>query len=136
MNIIYTMLRHDRIVVLAALIVVVAIAWLYVLLGAGIEMDEMDMGGGQIMLMSPPWTPDYAALICLMWAVMMMAMMLPGAAPVILLIATLGRERSSGGGAPAAGLFALGYAMIWIGFSLVATLLQWGLDRAEKLSDT
>jgi hypothetical protein len=23
----------------------------------------MDMGGGQLMLMAPPWTPGYAALI-------------------------------------------------------------------------
>jgi predicted metal-binding membrane protein len=49
-----------------------------------IEMEEMDMGGDQIMLMTPPWTARYAALIFLMWAIMMMAMMLPSVAPAIL----------------------------------------------------
>ena len=51
----------------------------------------MDMGGGQIMLMAPPWTPGYAALIFLMWAIMMVAMMLPSAAPTILLVTALAR---------------------------------------------
>ena len=88
------------------------------------------MGGGQIMLMAPPWTPTYAALIFLMWAVMMTAMMLPSAAPTILLVAALARGRSM----PSASLFTLGYVLVWIGFSLVVTLLQWSLDKAGLLS--
>ena len=77
-------------------------------------------------------TPGYAALIFLMWAIMMVAMMLPSAAPTILLVAALARGRSM----PSAGLFTLGYVLVWIGFSLVATLLQWGLDKAGMLSET
>jgi hypothetical protein len=56
-----------------SLVVVIILAWGYLILGAGIEMDEMDMGGGQVMLMAPSWTPNYAALIFLMWAIMMVA---------------------------------------------------------------
>jgi predicted metal-binding membrane protein len=129
-----TVLRHDRAAVLAGLAAVIAIAWIWLLLGAGIEMDEMDMGGGEIMLMTPPWTPGYAMLIFLMWTIMMMAMMLPSAAPAILLVAALGRERGVGDGAPTAGLFTLGYVLVWTGFSLAATLLQWGLDQAGIMS--
>jgi len=128
-----SLLRHERAVVLAALAAVVALAWVYLLLGAGITMDEMDMGGGQIMLMSPPWTPGYALLVFLMWSIMMLAMMLPGAAPTILLVTTLGRQRGVGG-ARSAGLFSLGYLLAWIGFSAAATALQWWLDRTEILS--
>jgi predicted metal-binding membrane protein len=135
MNALDNFLRHDRIVVLSSLAGVIAIAWVYLLLGAGIEMDEMDMGGGQIMLMAPPWTPRYAVLIFLMWSIMMMAMMLPSAAPTILLVSALARNRGIGHGAQAAGLFTLGYVMTWVGFSLVAALLQWGLDSAGVLSD-
>ena len=54
MSTLESLLRQDRIVVLASLAGVIAIAWIYLLLGAGIEMDEMDMGGGQVMLMAPP----------------------------------------------------------------------------------
>jgi predicted metal-binding membrane protein len=132
----YSLLRHDRPVVLTGLGVVVMIAWLYLLLGAGGAMDTMDMGGGQMMLMAPSWTPGYAALILLMWAIMMVAMMLPSAAPTILLVANIARSRAAtAGGMPTAALFALGYIVVWAGFSVAATLLQWSLDRLGILSD-
>jgi predicted metal-binding membrane protein len=131
-----SLLRHDRAVVLASLAGVVVIAWLYLLLGAGIEMETMDMGGGQMMLMTPAWTPGYAALIFLMWAIMMVAMMLPSAAPTILLVANVARNRgAAGSGMPTTALFALGYVAVWAGFSLAATLLQWSLDRLGILSE-
>jgi hypothetical protein len=45
---------------------VVVIAWLYLPLGAGIETETVDMGGGQMMTRAPPRTPGYVALIFLM----------------------------------------------------------------------
>jgi hypothetical protein len=63
---------------LGALATVTAAAWAYLLLDAGIETD---MGGGQMMVMPSAWSPPYGALISLMWWVMMVAMMLPTAAP-------------------------------------------------------
>jgi predicted metal-binding membrane protein len=130
-------LRHDRAIVMAGLVAVILLAWTYLLLGAGIEMEAMDMGGGQMMMMAPEWTPGYAAIIFAMWAIMMVAMMLPGAAPTILLVAKVMRERASAGGAVpgTAALFVLGYVLVWTGFSLAATLLQWGLDRSGLLTD-
>ena len=49
-------LRHDRAVVLGSLALVVLLAWTYLLLGAGLGMEMMDMGGGQMMVMLPAWT--------------------------------------------------------------------------------
>ena len=131
-----TLLRHDRVVVLAGLVAVTAGAWLYLLLGAGIEMPMMDMGSGRMMAMAPDWTLGYVAVIFAMWAVMMVAMMLPGAAPMILLAAALDRQRGATGAAGHSALFTIGYLLVWGGFSLVATLLQWGLDAAGLLSET
>jgi predicted metal-binding membrane protein len=128
----HALLRRDRALVLASLVAVIMLAWAYLILGAGIEMDEMDMGGGQIMMMAPPWTLGYAALIFLMWAIMMVAMMLPSAAPTILLVTALARDRI----APVAVPFACGYVLVWTGFSLAATALQFGLDRVGVLSGT
>src|SRR5580704_14443952 len=126
------LLLRDRALALASLVAVIMLAWAYLILGAGIEMDEMDMGGGQIMMMAPPpWTLGYAALIFLMWAIMMVAMMLPSAAPTILLVTALARGRI----APVAVPFACGYVLVWTGFSLAATALQFGLDRAGALSE-
>jgi predicted metal-binding membrane protein len=128
------LLQHDRILALAGLLVVILLAWGWLLLGAGIDMEQMDMGGGQVMLMAPEWSVSYAAVIFLMWAIMMMAMMLPSAAPAILLAATLMRQRGGNRIFGLTGLFVLGYLVIWFGFSLVATALQWSLDRAGLLS--
>jgi len=124
MSTLESLLRRDRVVVLASLRGAVAIAWVYLLLGAGIQMDEMDMGGGQVMLMAPPWTLGYAAPIFVMWSIMMVAMMLPSAAPTILRVSALARNRGIGHGVPTAGLFTLGYVLVWTGFSIAATWLQ------------
>lgn len=135
-RLLYGLLRHDRALVLAGLAGAITIAWLYLLLGAGVGAQTMAMGGGGAMTMAPAWTPDYAALIFLMWGVMMAAMMLPAAAPTILLVAKLA-GRSSGaaaGGAPSAAAFALGYLSVWALFSLAATVLQWRLSRLGLLS--
>src|SRR3984893_4314877 len=134
----FAALRHDRAIVLGSLGLVVALAWAWLLLGAGIDMEEMDMGGGQMMLMLPEWSFGYGLVVFAMWAVMMVAMMLPSAAPVTLLVAGIARKRAAAGGAFGIGaaLFVLGYLAVWLGLSAVATGLQWGLDEAGLLSDT
>jgi predicted metal-binding membrane protein len=128
------LLRHDRMLVLAGLASVIALAWVWLLAGAGLHMDEMDMGGGQVMLMAPAWTPGYAATVFLMWIVMMAAMMLPSAAPAILLVAALARQRGERHAIVSSWQFASGYLAIWAAFSLLATVLQFALDRAGLLS--
>jgi predicted metal-binding membrane protein len=130
------LLRHDRTVVLAGLVAVIVLSWVWLLTGAGLKMDQMDMGGGQIMLMAPPWTVQYAAMIFLMWIIMMAAMMLPSAAPAILLVIALTKQRGGPHAKRASGEFAFGYVAVWGAFSLIATGLQWALDRAGLLSET
>jgi predicted metal-binding membrane protein len=129
-------LRHDRTLVLAGLVAVIVLSWVWLLMGAGLKMDEMEMGGGQIMLMAPPWTVQYASMIFLMWIIMMAAMMLPSAAPVVLLVNALTKQRGERHAVRASGEFTFGYVAVWGAFSLIATGLQWGLDRAGLLSET
>src|ERR1700682_5731229 len=59
------------------------------------------------------------AALFAMWAVMIAAMMLSGALPLI-----------RGRGVP----FALGYLLVWTGFSAAAALIQWELQRGGALS--
>src|SRR5207237_4409220 len=101
-------------------------------------MEAMDMGGGQIMLMLPEWSLGYGLIVFAMWAVMMVAMMLPSVAPVTLLVAGIARRRAAAGSAFGTGtaLFVLGYLAVWCGFAALATALQWGLDEAGLMSDT
>jgi predicted metal-binding membrane protein len=98
------------------------------------------------MLMSPvTWTPGYALLMFSMWWLMMIAMMLPSAVPMVLLHAAvtrkgLARADLAGPNAPShrlfltATAFIAGYLATWGAFSLVAVVAQWALARGELLS--
>ena len=125
-------LRNDRILVISGLLVVIVLSWVYLFAGAG-TMQEM---GDMLMPMSSgPWTVKHAMVMLVMWAVMMAAMMLPSATPMILLYATIARNRhAKGQPAVESGIFMLGYGAIWIAFSLGAVALQFALERAAMLS--
>ena len=140
-----SLIERDRAVVTIALTLVVVLAWVYLLSGAGMGMSGLEMTRlSQVELSgansgsSMPhaaWTPGYAALMFVMWSVMMVAMMLPSAAPMILLFATVNRkERDSGHPHVATSIFALGYLAAWAGFSLLAVILQWSLHENGILS--
>ena len=105
----------------------------------GMAMGEGPSGALQDMAtaaMAPTaWTPGYAVLMVFMWWIMMMAMMLPSAAPMILLFAMVNRkQREKGAPYVATGIFAAGYVLVWGAFSLVAVGAQWGLERSGLLS--
>jgi len=133
-------LRRDRRAVVAALIAVIAMAWVWILLGAGTGMSAMDMivgrPDGMASMMAPArWTVGYAGIMFTMWWVMMTAMMLPSAAPILLLFARINRkERSAGRPFIPTGVFAAGYLVAWGAFSALATGLQWALERLGLLS--
>lgn len=129
-------IRRDRVVVAAALVVVIALSWSYLLAGAGMDMSALAACMEDMAMEAPAaWTPGYAILMFLMWCVMMVAMMLPSAAPTILLVAAISRrQRDEGHPYVAAGVFATGHLAAWAGFSVVAVLLQWRLQQANMLS--
>lgn len=139
-------LKRDRLIIGAALAAIALLAWAYVLwLAAGMarpamaDMPDMDMAGMDVAaMMAPnlaPWTPAHTLFIFAMWAVMMAGMMTPSAAPMILIYAQVGRQAAASGRhfAPA-GWFAGGYLLAWTGFAGMATVAQYGLERASLLS--
>jgi predicted metal-binding membrane protein len=138
-----TVLRRDRLVVAGALGVIAALAWGYVLwLAADMDMGGMDMSGFRMIpagigIMAPanaPWKAIEFAFVFAMWAVMMVGMMAPSAAPMILIYARVGRQaKAESKPFAATGWFAAGYFLVWIGFSLAATLVQWAIERAALL---
>jgi predicted metal-binding membrane protein len=138
-----TVLRRDRLVVAGALGVIVALAWGYVLwLADDMDMGGMDMTGFRMIpagigIMAPanaPWKAIEFAFVFAMWAVMMVGMMAPSAAPMILMYARVARQGTSNGKPFAAiGWFVTGYFLVWIGFSAAATVVQWTIERAALL---
>ena len=127
------LLRRDRAVTLTALLAASLSAWAYILSGLGMEMHAAP-ASAMGMPMAPGWTVPHFALMLAMWAAMMMAMMLPSAAPMILLFATIERRRRTTAPFAATALFLAAYVVVWMGFSVTATLLQWQLDRLALLS--
>jgi len=138
-------LRRQRAVTVAALAILTLLAWIWLLLGAGMGMAPQaslhlfpdapsgamaDMPG---MAVAPAgWTAAQLVIAVSMWWVMMVAMMLPAAAPVVLLYA---RVAGTGEGARAAtGSFVIGYLAVWALFSLAAASLQDALQRAGALA--
>ncbi len=135
-----SLLRRDRAIVLTGLGAVIVISWLYLLSGAGMQPGSLEMtpggsGAGMALMHTATWTADYAVLMFFMWWIMMVAMMLPSAAPTILLHALVYRKQAErlGPHVPT-GFFALGYLAAWAGFSLAAVALQWGLEKLDLLS--
>jgi len=81
-----------------------------------------------------PWSAAYLVPAWTMWALMMVAMMLPSALPMILLHARVARQ-GRGGPLPTGTLvFALTYVALWSGFALIAALAQAALVASGALS--
>lgn len=127
-------LGRSRALSITALAVVVLLGWTYLLRSAHIGVQMM--GEGQAIAMPDQWSPGYAAIVLIMWAVMMVAMMLPSAATTILLAATMDHGQRSLFAVRRTGEFVTGYLTVWLAFSLAATAAQWALDEAELLSAT
>ena len=137
-------LRRDRIIVVAALVVLTALAWADLIwLADDMAMGGMDMTGfrmipagqGLMMPAGEPWKPIEFGYVFAMWIVMMIGMMTPSVAPMILIYARVGRQAAQQGKPFAAsGWFAAGYLLAWTAFSLFATAAQWALERAALLT--
>jgi predicted metal-binding membrane protein len=82
-----------------------------------------------------PWTATEFGVGLAMWAVMMVAMMVPTAAPMTLMYAAVARKAAAQHNPVAPTfVFVAGYIAMWTVFSLVATIAQYALDRAALLS--
>jgi predicted metal-binding membrane protein len=117
-------------------------AWVYVVVSArGMASESTGMGGHSMAPMMDamtglrPWTATEFGLRLTMWAVMMVAMMVPTAAPMTLLYAAVARKAAAQHNplAPTF-VFVTGYIAMWTIFSLVATIAQHALDKAALLS--
>jgi predicted metal-binding membrane protein len=138
-----TLLKRENAVVLVALLVLTLLAWLALLAGAGTGMDPATMSGLWLPLALPAgescsWAPSYWLIAFLMWVVMMVAMMLPSAAPLLLLYAVVLRKAERHGRLSrspfAITVFAAGYLSLWTLFSALAVVIQFGLEKSGLMS--
>jgi predicted metal-binding membrane protein len=114
-----------------ALILFASWAWLLYQDWAMRHMDLVDMA----MPGTGAWDAGDLALVFVMWAVMMIAMMVPSATPMLLVYRRVARARTAGSRQLLmTGAFLSGYVMAWTAYSVLATLVQWGLHSAALTS--
>lgn len=102
---------------MALLILVPLVCWTWIVVMARDMYGPMT--GASAWTMTPVWDVPHLLLLWAMWAVMMTGMMLPSAAPLILLARVASYPHS----------LAAGYIAVWAVFSIGATGLQWQLGR-------
>lgn len=131
-------LTHGQTLTILGLAALTIVSWAWILVGAGTGMSTIAMTTFQF---PPPvmdgvamaWTPAYALTMLAMWWIMMIAMMIPSAAPMVLLYGRVARHAQQKGqrpqGALPTPLFVLGYLASWLGFSIAATALQWAFEQ-------
>ena len=137
------LVRRERWIISCALFGLCALCWFYIFEGAGTNMNIWAMTTAQF----PPqtrtpntdiiWGPSYWLIMLGMWWIMMIAMMIPSASPMILLYARVYRraqkKKQFDNSIIPTSLFAFGYLLCWFAFSLLATGLQWGLEKSGLL---
>jgi predicted metal-binding membrane protein len=133
------LVRRDRILAGTALAAITLLSWVYLIrMTAGMHAAgvEADMHAAMGMPEMAAWGPAQVIALFLMWTVMMAGMMLPSAAPIILLVTGTYRRRGGSDARVAAVAFTAGYLAAWTGFSAVAALLQAALHAAALMSST
>ena len=127
---------------LAALCVITltALGWLYLalmLVRSGGSLTEFGSGTLQALcrpLAEGAWNASGIALVASMWIAMTLMMMLPSAAPMILTYTEIA-EAAARKGEQIVSPFVIvvGYSAVWLGFSVIAALVQIGLTQAALL---
>src|SRR5580693_8302529 len=101
--------------------------WLLLYWGA----TNMDSPAAQLTMPMSDWSAENWLAVFIMWAVMMAAMMLPAAMPMVSVFGTLNKSR---GEASRTIAFVAGYLALWTAFAAAATAAQWTLLTNGLLS--
>ena len=125
-------LKRDRAIVITGISGISVTAWAYMFY---LAFDMRNLGHEMSMPQIQSWGAVDFIFIFAMWAVMMVAMMVPSTAPMVLMFANINRKRQE----PKdpfvpTGVFLLGYLTAWTLYSALATLGQWKLHTAALLS--
>ena len=115
-----------------AIALVLVAGWAFV---AWMTLDMAHPFVRSMMPLDTAWSAATTVSVFAMWGGMMVAMMLPSAAPMILAFDTVERRNASSGRATSRSLaFAGAYLLVWIGFSGLAAGAQWTLQAGAMLT--
>jgi len=116
-------LGSDRASLVILLILLPVVCWSWIIVMARDMYGPMT--GASVWMMTLQWDARHVLLLWAMWAVMMAGMMLPSAAPMLLMYGVAARRQGLGAAA-AHQIYALaaGYVAVWALFSVAATAAQ------------
>ena len=127
------MASHPRLIAMASILALSGLGWLYL----GLAQAN---NGDLFTLICRPVTSAVASdapVIFGMWSAMVLAMMLPSAAPMILTYAEIADTAAAKRVEVVSPMvLAGGYLVVWLGFALVATVLHLLLNRAGVIDAT
>jgi predicted metal-binding membrane protein len=124
----------ERTVVLTLLGLLAALCWAYLLVRVG-RMAPIGLGAAGKTAAAPYHAKDLMLLFAL-WVVVFAAMMLPAAAPSVLMYARVKRLRRERWIYPGVLGFMLGYLFVWCCCALAATLAGWQLHDVGALDES
>ena len=125
-------LRSGRAAAVVLFVAVPGVCWVWIIAMARDMYGPMS--GASRWAMPPSWDATHLLLLWTMWAVMMVAMMLPSAAPTILLYGSAARRRHGPEATSLIYALSAGYVSIWVLFSVLVTAFQRALGALFLLS--
>jgi predicted metal-binding membrane protein len=131
------LLKRDRTITAVCLAAIISLAWLYTAMVASMSSGGAmaDAASQMAMPQDNPWGTVDFLLMVVMWMVMMVAMMLPSASPMILVFANANRRRHEAQDPYLhTSLFASAYLVVWVGFAAIATLANWALHSGGLMT--
>lgn len=127
-----SLLQKDRLLVISGIAAITILGWAY-MIHMAIHMTTKGMSITKPCTMY--WGIGDIIHLFIMWTIMMVAMMLPAAAPMVMIFVTANGQRSNDEEIfIPTWLFILGYLAVWTIFSGLATLAQWGLHLGALLT--
>ena len=131
---------RPKLVAVLCVIVLAALGWIYLaLLLAGMGGSFGGYAAGMVQALCRPlpdgtWTAGGIVVVASMWGAMTLAMMLPSAAPMIMTYAGIADTAACKGERIVSPLvLAAGYTVVWLGFAVIATLVQIAITRLALL---
>jgi len=125
----------DRTIVLTLLGLLAALCWACLLFSVG-RTIPVGAAAANHVVQALPWRAADLGLLFALWVLVIATMMLPAAAPSVLMYARVRRLRRERWVYPATGLFILGYLFVWCCCAVAATLAAWLLHDAGALDES
>ena len=127
--------RRDRAAVVLGATFISVLAWAFLFYRSWVT-QRIDFFA-VVMPGIDQWTPADLLMVFAMWAIVMVAMMVPPVTPMLLTFAMISSNRLAQGRAFVPWwVFLAGYLVFWTAFGVLATLAQWGLHSLALLSPT